>query len=91
MQNINFIKKKIKEKNFKYAEKSLKELISKDNNNYEYFFLLGYTYELQGDFNNAIKSYVKAKLINKTDDLILENQNFRYRVWRGPPFRRNSS
>ena len=67
MQNINFIKKKIKEKNFKYAEKSLKELISKDNNNYEYTFLLGYTYELQGNFNNAVKSYVKAKLINKTD------------------------
>tara|TARA_Y100000590_G_scaffold468628_1_gene652209 strand:- start:281 stop:1849 length:1569 start_codon:yes stop_codon:yes gene_type:complete len=70
MEKIDFIKDEIKSGNFKSAERKLLNLISGNNNNYQYYFLLGYIYEKEKKFPKAIENYKIAKKLNKSETII---------------------
>ena len=67
MEKIELIKKDIEKQNYEKAERSLRELILKDKNNYHYQLLLGFTFEKNNKINEAIKTYIFAKKLKPTD------------------------
>ena len=55
MQNINLIKKYIKNKRYGDAEKIINKLMLEDKNNYQYYLLLGYIHIKNNNINDATR------------------------------------
>ena len=70
MQNINLIKKYIKNKRYGDAEKIINKLMLEDKNNYQYYLLLGYIHIKNNNINDAIKNYQHAKKLNLNDTVL---------------------
>ena len=70
MNDIEIIKKDIKNKNYIKAEAELKKLILINPENFQYHLLLGFVFEKKNKYKKAIDSYENAKKI-KVDETVL--------------------